>query len=149
MSETIAIDESEVLTTPEQFAAAVRAAARSGRWMIRSSDNGESFGGFRWSQQGEWTVAPDWDPAPVCGGGLHGQSPLASGFRPPWSRLEFCETGDQVAIDDDKVKTARQAQIEDLHVDKDRYATEQSICFSKIETLKAVIKDLKKGKLND
>ena len=28
--------------------------------------------GFKWGGVGETTVAPDWDPTPVCGGGLHG-----------------------------------------------------------------------------
>jgi len=28
-------------------------------------------GGFRWPMEGP-VAAPDWDPAPVCGGGLHG-----------------------------------------------------------------------------
>ena len=30
-----------------------------------------SHGGFRWPRRGK-VVAPDWDPEPVCGGGLHG-----------------------------------------------------------------------------
>jgi hypothetical protein len=30
-----------------------------------------SHGGFRWPERGP-VVAPDWDPKPVCGGGLHG-----------------------------------------------------------------------------
>ena len=30
-----------------------------------------SRGGFRWPKRGQVTV-PDWNPKPVCGGGLHG-----------------------------------------------------------------------------
>jgi len=29
-----------------------------------------SYGGFQWPRKG-WVEAPDWDPSPVCGGGLH------------------------------------------------------------------------------
>ena len=31
----------------------------------------ESYGGFLWPNSGK-VVAPDWNPEPVCGGGLHG-----------------------------------------------------------------------------
>lgn len=35
--------------------------------------DGSAYGGFRWpTTAGVGVVAPDWDPAPVCGGGLHG-----------------------------------------------------------------------------
>jgi len=30
-----------------------------------------SYGGFKWPRSGH-VAAPDWNPAPVCGGGLHG-----------------------------------------------------------------------------
>ena len=41
---------------------------------LRSSGpNGESRGGFRWpTEAGAMVVAPDWNPEPVCGHGLHG-----------------------------------------------------------------------------
>ena len=32
-----------------------------------------AWGGFRWTlDEGAEVIAPDWDPTPVCGGGLHG-----------------------------------------------------------------------------
>lgn len=31
----------------------------------------KAYGGFQWPEKGR-VVAPDWDPRPVCGGGLHG-----------------------------------------------------------------------------
>ncbi len=35
--------------------------------------NGESYAGFKWPLEvGARVEAPDWSPAPVCGGGLHG-----------------------------------------------------------------------------
>lgn len=33
--------------------------------------NGGAYGGFIWPESGE-VVAPDWDPSPECGNGLHG-----------------------------------------------------------------------------
>jgi hypothetical protein len=35
------------------------------------NEDGTAHGGFRWPESGP-VEAPDWDPAPVCGGGLHG-----------------------------------------------------------------------------
>jgi len=33
----------------------------------------QSYGGFQWpSEVGAAVIAPDWNPEPVCGGGLHG-----------------------------------------------------------------------------
>ncbi len=42
--------------------------------VLRSSRaGGLSHSGFRWPMEvGAVVVAPDWDPSPVCGGGLHG-----------------------------------------------------------------------------
>ena len=35
--------------------------------------DGAAWGGFRWTlDEGAEVIAPDWDPTPVCGGGLHG-----------------------------------------------------------------------------
>ena len=31
----------------------------------------KAYGGFQWPEKGR-VVAPDWDPRPICGGGLHG-----------------------------------------------------------------------------
>jgi hypothetical protein len=40
--------------------------------MLRTcQDDGTSYGGFRWPLAGP-VKAPDWDPEPRCGGGLHG-----------------------------------------------------------------------------
>ena len=42
-------------------------------YMLRTMDDDLcGYEGFQWRNDGEWTIAPDWDPAPVCGGGLHG-----------------------------------------------------------------------------
>ena len=34
---------------------------KDGNWIVRTDNNGESYGGFRWNGIGEWTEAPDWD----------------------------------------------------------------------------------------
>ena len=35
--------------------------------------DGAAWGGFRWTlDEGAEVIAPDWDPTPACGGGLHG-----------------------------------------------------------------------------
>ena len=35
--------------------------------------DGAAWGGFQWPlDEGAEVIAPDWDPTPVCGGGLHG-----------------------------------------------------------------------------
>lgn len=41
---------------------------------LRTTDaNGRSYGGFQWPfEVGAIVTAPDWNPEPVCGGGLHG-----------------------------------------------------------------------------
>ncbi len=78
----------------------------SGKWMVRTSDNGKSYNGFQWQPKGEWTVAPDWNTVPRCGNGLHGQNKDYHGyFQISGVRLELCETSDNlVSIGDDKVK---------------------------------------------
>ncbi len=83
-----------------------------GNWMVRMDNDGvspsEEAGGFRWAPLGEWTEAPDWDPSPRCGEGLHGQSPRGHGCCIAGSRLVLCETeGEQIPIDGDKVKVLR------------------------------------------
>ena len=98
--ENLVADESR-----EQLVARLR---ESGRWMLRFSNNGRSYnGGFQWSPLGEWTEAPDWNPKPVCGGGLHGQGPGGFGDSPTTgSHLDLCETEELVVIGG-KVKTPR------------------------------------------
>ena len=43
-------------------------------YYLRTCDaDGKSYGGFQWPLEvGAAVEAPDWDPKPVCGGGLHG-----------------------------------------------------------------------------
>ena len=82
-------------------------------WMIRTDDNGESHEGFRWKPVGEWTEAPDWNPAPKCGGGLHGQGRAAGkegfGYAQSGSRFVFCEVdpADVVVVEGNKLKVRR------------------------------------------
>ena len=76
-------------------------------WMLRSSANGVSYGGYRWPPIGKWTTCKDWDSAPVCGNGFHGNSPSGHGYGFDYCRLELCETrGQQVVIEINKVKVA-------------------------------------------
>jgi len=94
---------------------------KSGNWILRFDDNGESYNGFRWNEIGEWTEALDWESKAECGNGLHGQSPKGAGFCKPGSRMVLCETkGRQVVIKGDKVKV-RYAKIiavnDDIPVD--------------------------------
>ena len=41
--------------------------------MLRTCDhNMQGYEGFQWPGVGDYVEAPDWNPEPVCGGGLHG-----------------------------------------------------------------------------
>ena len=92
----------------EQINQLVRQALETGNWMLRRSDNGQAYGGFQWNPIGEWTEAPDWDPTPKCGGGLHGSAPEAWGYFTDYSSIDFCITdGERVIIDDSKIKVSR------------------------------------------
>ena len=78
--------------------AAVKAALKSGLWMLRRSDDGVSCSsdanGFKWAPVGKWTTARDWNKKAECGGGLHGNGPNTSPTECHWTngtRLEFCE----------------------------------------------------------
>src|SRR3990172_10901001 len=74
-------------------------------WMVRFSDNGTAYGGFQWNPVGEWTTAPDWDPTPECGNGLHGQGPGGWGYCQSGGRFELVQTkGKRVSIEGNKVK---------------------------------------------
>ena len=44
------------------------------RWLLKTvKADGTARGGFQWPlDEGAEVTAPDWDPTPVCGGGLHG-----------------------------------------------------------------------------
>ena len=78
---------------------------QSGDWMIRFDYDGKSYNGFDWKPIGRWTTAPDWNPEPKCGHGLHGQSPRGAGYCQTGNRLVLCKTKEQIVIDGDKVKT--------------------------------------------
>ena len=83
--------------------------------MLRTCDkDGRAHAGFQWPlTRGEMVVAPDWDPAPVCGGGLHG---LIGGLG-DWGLLNesadakwlLCAImrSEAVAIGDEKIKVPR------------------------------------------
>ena len=86
------------------------------QYMIRITDGSErpqSYGGFRWNPVGEWTEAPDWNPDPSCGGGLHGQHPEAGGYCPGGNTVpELLEIeGPVVKIGNNKVKVRRAKRI--------------------------------------
>ena len=45
---------------------------RKKQYVLRTCKvDGTSRNGFKWPKRGK-VVAPDWDPSPQCGGGLHG-----------------------------------------------------------------------------
>ena len=80
-------------------------------WMLRSSNNGKSYGDFKWPKIGEWIECPDWNNESKCGHGFHGITPEYNGFGFIYSRLELVEyAGEVVAIDNNKVKV-RKARI--------------------------------------
>ena len=89
----------------------VETAIRTGNWMLRRSSSGRAVSpeanGFCWSPIGEWTEAPDWDPSPRCGGGLHGCGPQSSGFYTSGRDIDFCLVDDVVDIDGEKLKCRR------------------------------------------
>ena len=75
-------------------------------WMLRSSNNGISYDGYKWPSKNRWAKAPDWSELPKCGGGFHGNAPEAHGFGFLYSRIELAETrGPRVPIDGNKIKT--------------------------------------------
>ncbi len=51
-----------------------REPTRTARYLLKTvGPKGEAHGGFRWPLTPDTVVtAPDWDPTPECGGGLHG-----------------------------------------------------------------------------
>ncbi len=97
----------------------IREVVAKGNWMIRADNNGISASpsakGFRWKENGEWTIAPDWNLLNQCGGGLHGQDKNWGGCI-LGSRLVFCETSGKKILLNDKIKVrrARILMIEEL-----------------------------------
>ena len=89
---------------------------KNGNWIVRTDNDGESYGGFRWADIGKWTEATDWNDKAVCRGGLFGQDAENYGFCKPGSRFVFCETtGPHIAIDNKcKVRRAKILMINDL-----------------------------------
>ena len=86
-------------------------------WIVRYDNDGKSYNAFQWASIGEWTKVPDWNPEPICGGGLHGQGPGGFGVSQPGTRFVFAETrGPRVVVDGDKIKV-REARI--LYVNQD------------------------------
>ena len=95
--------------TELEIESAVASAIRSGRWMIRTDDDGVSHGGFRWNPVGEWTEPEVFSAEATCdSGGLFGQARRASGFGTRMSRVVFCRTGGRrITVGGDKIKTDR------------------------------------------
>ncbi|MDE2103495.1 MAG: hypothetical protein KGL39_40015, partial [Patescibacteria group bacterium] len=96
--------------TKREIAARVKAVVSNGHWMIRADNNGISHGGFRWAPVGVWTEAPDWNPLPICGGGLHGQSKKHGGLGNA-GRLVFCEYDPRDVVELNKKIKVRRARI--------------------------------------
>lgn len=81
---------------------------KSGNWLIRFDNEGICHGGFKWLPMNQWTIAPDWNDRPECGGGLHGQSPAGAGYCQSGTRMILAETqGKRVVIDKNKVKVQK------------------------------------------
>ncbi len=96
------------LTLKKRLELAKDAIAR-GEWMVRADNNGVSYhnSNFSWQPVGLWTECEQWDAAPSCGHGLHGQGSEAGGYI-CGTRMVFCETeGEHVMIGDDKIKVPR------------------------------------------
>ena len=94
--------------TKVQIEVAVQKALKTGRWMIRRSSDGVSYQGFQWKPVGCWTVAPDWDGKPECGGGLHGNGPTSTGYWTAGLDVDFCVIGGgKVKIDAKKIKVQK------------------------------------------
>ncbi|OGT54392.1 MAG: hypothetical protein A3E01_03090 [Gammaproteobacteria bacterium RIFCSPHIGHO2_12_FULL_63_22] len=93
--------------------AEIEAAIRDSRWLIRTDNDGISYGGFCWPEIGKWIECPDWNNRPECGGGFHGQTAKAGGFWNGGSRLVFCEfDGEEIVLGDkSKVRRCRILQV--------------------------------------
>ena len=86
----------------------VKKVLKSGNWVLRRSNKGKSYEDFQWKPIGKWTEAPDWDPEPECGGGLHGNGPESKGYWTNGKDLDFCEIDPTNMVDlGDKIKVKR------------------------------------------
>ena len=76
------------------------------------TNEGKAHGGFQWPLQvGSTLDCPDWNPDPVCGGGLHGWAwgmGIGAGKDPDWSAtwiVYAAKLEDIVLVDGEKVKS--------------------------------------------
>ena len=77
-------------------------------WGLRMSQDGIGENGFYWAAVGQWTIAPDWDPQPRCGGGLHSQGPGGWGVTTQGTRAELIEyAAPPVVVEGTKLKGPR------------------------------------------
>ena len=82
-------------------------------WMVRTDNDGEGYGGFKWKPAGQWTTCPKWSDetkANCESGGLFGQGPGGYGYAQSGTRFLFCETSGPSISVDDKIKV-REAVI--------------------------------------
>ena len=80
----------------------------AGNWMLRTSDNGVSYGGFKRKRIGAWNKAKKWTGTPSCKkcGGFFGIDKDAHSFGVDWTRktFELCEwRGERIVIDGNKI----------------------------------------------
>jgi hypothetical protein len=88
-------------------------------------DDMTSYKGFKWPEEG-WVSCPDWNPSPVCGGGLHGfLMGEGNGGLIDWkrdTRWLVCEIYKKEIVDlGGKIKVSR-AKV--VHVGTQRSATD-------------------------
>ena len=123
----------------------VKKVLKSGNWMLRRSNKGRSYGYFQWKPVGEWTEAPDWDPKPECGGGLHGNGPKSKGYWTDGRDLDFCEIDptNMVDLEGNKIKVKRARILLRNELPKDlKVGGSLDLCSTQIKELP---KDLKVG----
>ena len=86
----------------------IKHALTTEKWMLRRSNGGKSYNDFQWNPVGEWTEAPDWDPSPRCGGGLHGNGPKSiGGYYTAGVDIDFCFIDEPIVTIDEKIKVRR------------------------------------------
>jgi len=99
----------------KQINQAVKRAIKTGNWMIRveRKDGYSPTCNFKWKPVGEWTEALDWNPKPICIGGLYGQAFEAGGYKPLGGDIVvFCETaGERVIVNGNKIKVPKARRL--------------------------------------